>query len=76
MDIWMMTTEMTPKVGFNVAPSLRGRDYKDPPLILEDCEEMSKEHIYLESHPNDSRIGIEESGASQTLSSRMGTGGG
>lgn len=35
-----------------------------------------QEQIYLESHPNDSRIGIEGSGASQTLSSRMGTGGG
>ena len=35
-----------------------------------------QEQIYLESHPNDSRIGIEDSGASQTLSSRMGTGGG
>ena len=34
------------------------------------------EEIYLESHPNDSRIDIEDSEASQTLSSRMGTGGG
>lgn len=35
-----------------------------------------QKQIYLESHPNDSRIGIEDSGTSQTLSSRMGTGGG
>ena len=35
-----------------------------------------QKQIYLESHPNDSRIQIEDSGTSQTLSSRMGTGGG
>ena len=29
--IWMLTTEMTPKVGNDIAPSLRSRDYKDPP---------------------------------------------
>ena len=31
MKAWMMTTEMTPKVGFDIAPALRSRDYKDPP---------------------------------------------
>jgi len=35
-----------------------------------------QKQIYLESHPNDSRLGIEDSETSQTLSSRMGTGGG
>ena len=34
------------------------------------------EPIILEHHPNDSRIKIDESGICQTLSSRMGTGGG
>ena len=32
--------------------------------------------IMLENHPNDSRIKIDESGSCQTLTSRMGTGGG
>jgi len=35
-----------------------------------------QEQIYLESHPTDSRIRIDESGTIQTLRSRMGTGGG
>lgn len=34
------------------------------------------EPIILEHHPNDSRIKIDDSGICQTLSSRMGTGGG
>ncbi len=34
MKAWMMTTEMTPKVGFDIAPALRSRDYKDPPLVI------------------------------------------
>ena len=36
---------------------------------------MTKEVIPLEHHPTDSRIGIEEGNAIQTLTSRMGTGG-
>lgn len=32
--------------------------------------------VLLEHHPNDSRIKIDESGICQTLSQRMGTGGG
>lgn len=32
--------------------------------------------IILENHPNDSRVKIREDGVFQTLSSRMGTGGG
>ena len=32
--------------------------------------------IGIENHPNDSRVKIEENGIVQTLSSRMGTGGG
>lgn len=33
-------------------------------------------HIILEHHPNDSRIKIDESGKIQSLTQRMGTGGG
>lgn len=33
-------------------------------------------HITLEHHPNDSRIIIKEDGICQSLTSRMGTGGG
>ncbi len=36
---------------------------------------MTREAIPLEHHPTDSRIGIEEGNAIQTLTSRMGTGG-
>jgi len=31
---YAMTTEMTPKVGCEVAPSLRARDYKDPQVVV------------------------------------------
>ena len=33
-DVWCMTTEMTPKVSNGVAPSIRSRDYKDPPVVM------------------------------------------
>lgn len=33
-------------------------------------------YIVLENHPNDSRVKIIENGICQTLSTRMGTGGG
>lgn len=59
------TTEMTPKVDTKgKAFSLRERDYKDPQAIV------------LENHPNDSRVKIDDSGTIQTLTQRMGTGGG
>ena len=32
--------------------------------------------VILEHHPNDSRVKVDESGVCQTLSQRMGTGGG
>ena len=35
-----------------------------------------KSYIILEHHPNDSRIKLDNSGTIQTLTSRMGTGGG
>jgi len=35
-----------------------------------------KSYVVLEHHPNDSRIKLDNSGTIQTLTSRMGTGGG
>ena len=63
--LYSLTTEMTPKIDDNeTAFSLRSRDYKDPQCVA------------IENHPNDSRVNIREDGTCQTLSSRMGTGGG
>lgn len=60
-----LTTEMTPKIDEEgVAFSLRSRDYKDPQCVV------------IENHPADSRVKISKDGMVQTLSSRMGTGGG
>ena len=60
-----LTTEMTPKIDEEgVAFSLRSRDYKDPQAVA------------VENHPADSRVRICSDGMVQTLSSRMGTGGG
>ena len=40
-------------------------------------EQIPSEHTYsVENHPNDSRVSIDDSGKVQTLTSRMGTGGG
>lgn len=47
-----------------VAFSLRSRDYKDMQIVA------------IENHPADSRVKISDDGIVQTLSSRMGTGGG
>ena len=59
------TTEMTPKTDEGgVAFSLRSRDYKDMQIVA------------IENHPADSRVKISDDGIVQTLSSRMGTGGG
>ena len=59
------TTEMTPKTDERgVAFSLRSRDYKDMQIVA------------IENHPADSRVKISDDGIVQTLSSRMGTGGG
>ena len=38
--------------------------------------EWHMEYIMLEHHPNDSRVKLDESGTCQSLTSRMGTGGG
>ena len=51
------------------APTLRAETHGNLPCVLEP--------VYsVENHPNDSRVGIIEDGKVQTLSSRMGTGGG
>ena len=42
--VWMLTTEMTPKVGNGIAPSLRSRDYKDPPLVIWEMTDEDELH--------------------------------
>ena len=42
--------------------------------IREVC--VSLKYIMIENHPNDSRVKIKEDGICQSLTSRMGTGGG
>lgn len=51
-------------VSGDVTATLRAEDHGHPPCIV------------LEHHPNDSRLKISEDGVCQTLSTRMGTGGG
>lgn len=53
----------------NTASSLKARDFKD-------ATDLIVEPIMLENHPADSRVKIDTSGKTQTLTSRMGTGGG
>lgn len=52
----------------DVSPTLRAQMNGHPPVIFKP--------VVLEHHPNDSRVRIDESGTVQTLTSRMGTGGG
>lgn len=47
-----------------------------PTLRAESPTAVCVPFIMLENHPNDSRVKIDRSGTSQTLTSRMGTGGG
>ena len=55
----------TPKVDVGgVTYTLESRDYKAPQCVV------------IENHPADSRVKISKDGMVQTLSSRMGTGGG
>lgn len=49
-----------------VSPTLKATHYKCAPCVA----------YSIENHPADSRVGIDESGKVQTLTSRMGTGGG
>lgn len=63
--IYVIADHPTPK--FNrggVAYTLNSRDYKGQQVVV------------IENHPSDSRVKICEDGIFQTLSSRMGTGGG
>ena len=53
-------------VDYDMTGTLRSQDYGHPPLVV----------VPLEHHPNDSRIRIIDDDICQTLSSRMGTGGG
>ena len=50
--------------GGGIAFTLKARDYKDPQCVI------------IENHPNDSRVKIREDNTFQSLTSRMGTGGG
>lgn len=55
-------------VGEDTANTLTATDYKGTQVVFVP--------IMLENHPNDSRVKIDDSGNSQTLTGRMGTGGG
>ena len=51
-------------MGGGIAFTLKARDYKYPQCVI------------IENHPNDSRVKIREDNTFQSLTSRMGTGGG
>ena len=53
----------------SVSPTLKATHYKCPPCIAVPT-------YAVENHPADSRVNIDDSGKVQTLTSRMGTGGG
>lgn len=66
-----------------ISGTLRAQSGGHPPVICLQANHkgpqvcaMNKKFHMLESHPNDSRIRIDHSGTCQTLTSRMGTGGG
>ena len=54
------------RVTEGAADTLVASDYKDPQVVA----------YSVENHPADSRVGLDESGKVQTLTGRMGTGGG
>ena len=58
------TKQQSQNIGYGVASPLMASDYKEPQAIM------------VENHPADSRVKIDETGTTQTLTSRMGTGGG
>lgn len=63
--LFSIADHITPKIDDEgMAYTLESRDYKNPQAIA------------IENHPNDSRVKISSDGIVQTLSSRMGTGGG
>ena len=53
----------------NVSPTLRAEMHGNIPAVVQNA-------VVLDSHPNDSRINISDTNVVQTLSGRMGTGGG
>lgn len=54
----------------NIAPTIKATHYKTPPCVTVPAAWS------VENHPADSRVNIDDSGKVQTLTSRMGTGGG
>lgn len=57
-----------------IAPTLKATHYKFPPSVAMEFNEGKADSI--ENHPADSRVNIDKSGKVQTLTGRMGTGGG
>ncbi len=72
------------KIRGGVEVDSKGQKAGKGPLIAEEIsntlgtsqDQYLFQPIVLESHPNDSRVRIDDSGSIQTLTSRMGTGGG
>ena len=72
------------KIRGGVEVDSKGQKAGKGPLIAEEIsntlgtsqDQYLFQPIILESHPNDSRVKIDDSGSIQTLTSRMGTGGG
>ena len=62
--ITIATKQLSQNIGYDVAMPLMASDYKEPQAVM------------VENHPADSRVKIDETGTTQTLTSRMGTGGG
>jgi len=62
------TKQLSQNIGFDVASPLMESDYKEPQAVLVP--------LMVENHPADSRVKIDDTGTTQTLTSRMGTGGG
>lgn len=52
-------------ISYEVTGTLRSQTHGHPPVVL--C---------IENHPNDSRVTVHEDGICQSLTGRMGTGGG
>jgi len=66
--ITIATKQLSQNIGHNVAMPLMESDYKEPQVVLVP--------LMVENHPADSRVKIDDTGTTQTLTSRMGTGGG
>ena len=62
------TKQLSQNIGYDVAMPLMESDYKEPQAVLVP--------LMVENHPADSRVKIDDTGTTQTLTSRMGTGGG